>query len=96
MPAYAIMIRDMMRDTEAFERYGALARAARPSEGVVALAFYGNAETLEGAPADGVVILKFETMAAAKAWYASPEYAAARQVRHQAADYRVIFVEGVD
>jgi uncharacterized protein (DUF1330 family) len=35
-------------------------------------------------------------MAAAKAWYDSPAYAAARQMRHQAADYRVILVEGIE
>jgi uncharacterized protein (DUF1330 family) len=96
MPAYAIMIRDKMRDADAFAEYGALARAARPAEGMAALAFYGASETLEGPAADGTVILRFDTMAAAKAWYDSPAYAAARQMRHQAADYRVILVEGIE
>ncbi|KCZ90999.1 DUF1330 domain-containing protein [Hyphomonas jannaschiana] len=51
--------------------------------------------TLEGADADGVVILRFPDMDAAKAWYTSPEYQAARAHRFQAADYRVILVDGV-
>ncbi len=95
MAAYVIMIREKMRDLDAFGQYGTLARAAR-LEGMAALAFYGASETLQGAPADGVVILRFDTMDLAKSWYGSPEYMAARAVRHQAADYRVIFVEGVD
>lgn len=95
MAAYAILIRDRMRDAEAFGLYSELARAARPDAGMTRLVAYGAAETLEGSPADGVVILQFDDMAAAKAWYGSPQYSAARQVRHQSADYRVILVEGV-
>ena len=34
-------------------------------------------------------------MARARAWYASPEYAAALQVRQGALERRLIFVEGV-
>jgi len=34
-------------------------------------------------------------MAAARAWYDSPAYQAAKAHRVKAADYRVIFVEGV-
>lgn len=95
MTAFAIMIRDRMRDPELFREYGALARLARPETGMEALAFYGATDTLEGAAADGVVVLRFDTMDAAKAWYDSEAYRKARSVRQQAADYRVILVEGV-
>jgi len=95
MPAFAIMIRDKMRNAELFKEYGDLARLARPETGMTPLAFYGAVETLEGAPANGVVILRFDTMDAAKAWYDSDAYQRARSIRQQAADYRVIFVEGV-
>ena len=73
----------------------AAAKAARGEHEITPLAFYGAHETLEGAEADGVVVLRFPDMAAAKAWYSSPEYKAARAHRFQAADYRVILVEGV-
>jgi len=95
MSAYVILIRDRLRDEAAMTRYAEAAKAARGDHQITPLAFYGAHETREGAEADGVVILSFPDMAAAKAWYDSPEYTAARAHRFQAADYRVIMVEGV-
>jgi len=94
MSAYAIMIRDRMKDAEAFATYAKLAPAARV-EGLKALAFYGPHEVVEGEAADGVVILEFPDMAGAKAWYDSPAYQAAKAHRLKGADFRVIFVEGL-
>jgi|AutmiccommunBRH9_1029481.scaffolds.fasta_scaffold04416_4 uncharacterized protein (DUF1330 family) len=95
MSAYVILIRDRMRDETEMATYAAAAKEARGAHDITPLAFYGAHETVEGADADGVVILSFPDMAAAKAWYTSPEYTAARAHRFQAADYRVIMVEGV-
>ncbi|MFN7056108.1 DUF1330 domain-containing protein [Hyphomonas sp.] len=95
MAAYVILIREKLRDDAAMKRYAEAAAAARGDHKITPLAFYGPHETAEGAAADGVVILSFPTMAEAKAWYDSPAYTEARANRYQAADYRVIFVEGV-
>lgn len=95
MAAYVILIRERLRDAEAMARYGEGAKNARGDHNITPLAFYGKHEVTEGAEADGVVILSFPTMAEAKAWYESPAYREARDHRFQAADYRVIFVEGV-
>lgn len=96
MAAYVVMIRDRMRDSERFKAYGRSARAARPPDGdLEPLASYGNLEVLEGAQADGLAILRFSTMEAARRWYDSQEYTDARLIRHQAADYRVMIVEGL-
>jgi uncharacterized protein (DUF1330 family) len=95
MTAYVILIREKLRDGEAMARYGEAARSARGDHRITPLAFYGKHEVTEGAAADGVVLLAFPSMAEAKAWYESPEYTAAKAHRFQAADYRVIFVEGV-
>ncbi len=95
MAAYVILIRDKLRDADAMARYAEAAKAARGDHKITPLAFYGPHEVTEGADADGVVILSFPSLAEAKAWYDSPDYAAARAHRFQAADYRVIFVEGV-
>lgn len=95
MTAYVILIREKLRDADAMAKYAAAAGAARGDHKITALAFYGQHEVTEGAAADGVVILAFPTMAEARAWYESPEYTAARAHRFQAADYRVLFVEGV-
>ena len=95
MTAYAILIREKLRDADAMSRYAEAAKSARGDHKITPLAFYGKHEVAEGASADGVVILAFPTMAEAKAWYESPEYTAAKAHRFQAADYRVLFVEGL-
>ena len=41
-----------------------------------------------------LVILEFPTMERARAWYRSPEYAAALKVRRTALKRRLVFVEG--
>ena len=56
----------------------------------------GKVEVLEGdwVP-ERVVIVKFPSMAAAKAFYESPEYGKARAARAGAAIMRLVIVEGV-
>jgi uncharacterized protein (DUF1330 family) len=94
MAAYVILIREKLRDDAAMKKYAEAATGARGDHKITPLAFYGACETTEGAAADGVVLLSFPTMAEAKAWYESPAYTEAKKHRFQAADYRVIFVEG--
>lgn len=95
MPAYAVFIREKTNDPEEMKTYGQLAgptiagRKARP------LAAYGAMEVLEGPDAEGVVIVEFDTMEEAKAWYDSEEYTAARQHRFKGATYRGLLVQGV-
>lgn len=96
MSAYVILIRDHTRDENELARYAELAQAARPGHEITPLAFYGEVQTLEGAPAEGAVVLKFPDMQAARAWYDSPQYRAAKVHRHLGADYRVLLVNGVD
>jgi uncharacterized protein (DUF1330 family) len=96
MSAYVIMIRERMTDAEAFATYGRMAREARGEHPPKPLAFYGPHEALEGPEPDGVVVLEFPTLAAAKAWYESPAYQAAKVHRLKGAEYRVILVEGVE
>ncbi len=56
----------------------------------------GHVETVEGdwAP-NRLVILEFESMEMASAWINSPEYAPARNLRHQAARTQGVIVEGI-
>ena len=72
MAAYVIFIRDRMKDEKEFATYGQKARDARGDHQLTPLAFYGPLEVLEGEPAEGVVIIQFPTVEAAKAWYESP------------------------
>lgn len=94
MPAYAIFIRDKMKDPQELAVYAEKARSAR-SDQLKPLAYYGQHETWEGLAADGVVLLEFPDMEAARAWYNQPAYQAAKAHRDKAADYRVILVEGL-
>lgn len=95
MAAYVIFIRDRITDPEEFAVYGTKAAAARGDHPIKALAFYGALETLEGDPADGVVVIEFPDMAAAHAWYDSPAYQEAKAHRLKGADYRVVLVQGL-
>ena len=56
---------------------------------------YGTQQELEGKAPDGVVMLQFPTVEAAKAWYNSPGYQKAIRHREKAADYRASIVQGM-
>lgn len=95
MPAYAVFIRNSIKDQDGFDAYGAAARAARGDHKLEPIVFYNPSETVEGEPADAVAIIKFESMDAARAWYHSPAYQEAAKLRQASADYRVILTEGL-
>lgn len=95
MSAYVILIRDKIINQSELDTYASMARKARGTEPPRPLAYYGKAVALEGPNTDGVVILEFKDMDAAKVWYGSPAYQAAKAHRLKGADCRVILVEGV-
>ncbi len=95
MSAYVVFIRDRITDPAEMEIYARKAGAARGDTPPKPLAFYGASETLEGPTADGVVILEFPDMAAARNWYRSSAYQDALQHRLRGAEYRVILTEGI-
>jgi uncharacterized protein (DUF1330 family) len=95
MPAYVILINNKTTDATELDRYRPKAVAARAVHPVTFLALNGKYEVLEGAPAESVTIAQFPDMAAAKAWYDSPEYQDAKQHRLRGADFRVILTEGL-
>lgn len=95
MAAYLIFIRDRIRDEAELGTYAPLAQQSTAGHTLEPLVFYGPVETLEGAEADGVVLLKFADTAAARAWYDSPAYVEARKHRFLGGDYRVVITEGV-
>jgi uncharacterized protein (DUF1330 family) len=95
MSTYVIFIRDKMNDPEEFMVYGQKSAAARGDHPIKAHVYYGAVKTLEGLPADGVVVVEFPDRATAHAWYDSPAYQEAKTHRLKAADYRVILVDGL-
>ena len=93
----AYVINDMeVTDPQLLDEYKKLSPATVIQYGGRFLARGGKTEVLEGdwSP-KRVVILEFPSLAQAKAWVNSPEYAPAREVRQKAARSNIIVVEGV-
>jgi uncharacterized protein (DUF1330 family) len=83
------------RDAALFERYRAMAPATIERYGGRYIV-RGEADVVEGSPpAKTIVIVEFPSMARAREWYRSPEYAACLKVRAGALERRLIFVDGV-
>ena len=95
MAAYLIFIRERLREQTHYDRYAQTVQAAMQGHDATARAVYGLCETLEGPEAQGVVILEFASMQAARGFYHSPAYQEASRSRRLGCDYRVILTEGL-
>lgn len=94
MAAYLI-VRVNVTDPDQYEKYKLLTPAAAAAHGGTFIVRGGQHETLEGPPdARRVVVLEFESYESAKAFYDSPEYVEARQVRAGAAEMAMTLVDG--
>jgi uncharacterized protein (DUF1330 family) len=93
----AYVINDMeVTDPQLLDEYKKLSPATVAQYGGHFLARGGQTETLEGTwSPKRVVILEFPSVAQAKAWANSPEYAPAKRVRQKASRSNIIVVEGV-
>jgi uncharacterized protein (DUF1330 family) len=93
----AYLISDIsMRDPDAFQIYRTRAAASIAAYGGRYLARGGAIESLEGVwTPRNIVIVEFPTIEQARAWYRSPEYAFALQVRDDALSRNLILVDGI-
>ena len=96
MPAYAIAEVEIT-DPEGFKAYMAAAPAAVAEFGGEYMVRGGPLETLEGGwQPKRLTVLRFPSMAQAKAFYDSPGYRAARELRAGLTDrFDMVVVEGV-
>jgi len=95
MPAY--LIADMhVTDASRYEEYKRLAPPAIEKYGGRYIARGGESIALEGdwSPSR-LVIIEFESVEKAKAWYDSPEYRAAREVRKGSGNFRMVVTKGL-
>ena len=95
MPVY--LIADMhVTDASRYEEYKRLAPLAIEKYGGRYIARGGETVVLEGdwSPSR-LVILEFESLEKAKAWYDSPEYRAAREVRKGTGQFRMVVTKGL-
>ncbi len=95
MTAYVIVDIDV-HDPVGYEEYKKLAPSAIELYGGKYIARGGKTETLEGdwSP-KRLVILQFENSEQAKQWLNSPEYRAARKLRHQTTNSQMVVIEGL-
>jgi uncharacterized protein (DUF1330 family) len=95
MAAYFIVFRDKMNDAAAYAAYGRKAGPTVADSPGRVLAANGALTPLEGESPDGVIIIEFPDVQAAKAWYEGPAYQAIVGERLAATEGRAVIVEGV-
>jgi uncharacterized protein (DUF1330 family) len=96
MAVYAVIIKEGPTSNQAeYDEYLRKLSVNRGDHAIEPLAMYGETVALEGEGAEGVVILKFADMDAAKAWYYSPEYQDAVPHRLKSAKFRSFLVQGM-
>ena len=90
-----VILTEAIRDSATMDEYG---RAAGPSLAefdAKVLVVDRSAEVLEGTwHGNQTVVLEFESVEKAQAWYTSDTYRAAASIRHAAADCNVVIVAG--
>ncbi len=82
-------------DPDQYAEYRKWSSAAFEAHGVTPLARGGATVRLEGREPGRIVVIPFDSMDAARAFYESPEYRKARAARDGAALMNMIIVEGV-
>jgi uncharacterized protein (DUF1330 family) len=82
-------------DPDAYKSYVAAVAPVVAHFGGTYLVRGGQTISIEGAPPSGrVVVIEFDSLAAAKTFEDSADYAAVSPIRHKAAQSRVFLVEG--
>jgi uncharacterized protein (DUF1330 family) len=95
MKAY-VVVDITVRDAATYDEYKRLAPPSIAQYGGRYIARGGRTGTLEGdwAPTR-LVILEFPSFDQARAWWSSPEYAAAKALRQRCADTDMVLLEGL-
>ena len=96
MPKGYVIFTEAINDPEGMKAYAKAAAPATGANGVRVLAADPGPEVLEGTwHGDQTVILEFESVEAAHAWYNSADYSKAKPLRQAAADTNVAIVSGL-
>ena len=95
MAAY-VLVDVRIHDPAVYAEYRQLTPASIAAYGGRFVVRGGQVETLEGDwTPERIVVLEFPSVAQARAWWASPEYAPAKALRQRSATTQMILVEGV-
>ena len=95
MPAYMIALNRSVHDLQKLEAYWKAAGPTFEGRDAKPLSSYTPVTPLElMGPLEGVVLIEFPDVAAAKAWYESPAYQKAKEPRKGAADTEFFIIDG--
>ncbi len=95
MPAYVIANVEVT-DPVGYEEYKQLAALTVAQYDGRYVVRGGASELVEGTTTPKrVVVLEFPSMARAREWFDSPEYAPARRIRHETAKAEIILADGI-
>ncbi len=95
MPKGYIIVELEVADPALYETYRPMAASSIAAFGGRYLVRGGDPQVLEGGdPARRSVILEFESRERAMAWYTSPQYEAAKQIRQQATKTKAVMLSG--
>jgi uncharacterized protein (DUF1330 family) len=95
MPKGYVISRVDVTNPDAYARYAAAATKAIADHGGKPLARGGRSEALEGTARARNVVLEFDSYDAARDYFHSEQYQAARALRAGAAEMEMVLVEGV-
>jgi uncharacterized protein (DUF1330 family) len=88
-----VILTEAIKDPEGMKAYGKAARTAMG--GATVLAVDTAAKVIEGTwHGDQTVLLEFESVEAARAWYESEGYQKAAELRQAAADCNAVIIAG--
>jgi uncharacterized protein (DUF1330 family) len=97
MSAYLIVDIARVRDEETYGRYKEHVSPGLVAAGGHYLARGGAIQVLEGEwRPNRLIVVRFDSAAAARAWWASEEYAPLKKLRMASTDCNMVIVEGVD
>jgi uncharacterized protein (DUF1330 family) len=95
MPKGYCIVRVDVHSPEAYAEYAKAATAAIHKHGGRPLARGGAYEAMEGQARARNVVVEFDSMEAARAFYLSEDYQRAKKMREYAATVEYVIVEGV-
>ncbi|GGB43963.1 hypothetical protein GCM10011316_14920 [Roseibium aquae] len=96
MPKGYVVAHIRIEDEGAYEEFKKMAGPAITQHGGRVLVRNGDGDHREGSLRGTVVVVEFDDLAAARRFYESEAYTAARQVRERAGETDLVIVEGVD
>ena len=96
MPKGYVIMTEVIRDPEGMKGYSRASAPTIGEAGATPLVADHQPEVLEGEwPATQTVVLEFNSVEAARAWYTSDAYQSAAKLRHAAADTNAVIVSGL-